>query len=236
MGHAITWYCHVDSDSPSKDDGPGDSKFQARHPSSTTVVEIEKDTLVGARCFRPAVAAAGLPLVMEMDCQQQSKRTNKPAKQRLSSSTIYDGLLVILTPRAWMRDKRRPIAVSALSRVTTLPRRHHPPSASFPHMSHHTFHNNETTTTRASTTATTTTKTTTMPPSYKNSTTEEVELLATGSQDVEKGSGEQSPAAPYSSKTNIFSSAASVKAMTSCLLYSFCSVSMILVNKSLASR
>lgn len=28
----------------------------------------------------------------------------------------------------------------------------------------------------------------------------------------------------------------SVKAITSCLLYSFCSVSMVLVNKSLASR
>jgi hypothetical protein len=126
-----------------------------------------------------------------------------------------------------MRDKRRPIAASALSRVT-LPRHHHP-SASSPH----TFHNNYETTTRSSTTTTTATKT--MPPSYKNSTTEEVELLATGS-DVEKGSGELSPTAPYSSKTNIFSSAASVKAMTSCLLYSFCSVSMILVNKSLASR
>ena len=38
------------------------------------------------------------------------------------------------------------------------------------------------------------------------------------------------------SKTNFFTSAASLKAISSCLLYSFCSVSMILTNKSLASR
>ena len=47
--------------------------------------------------------------------------------------------------------------------------------------------------------------------------------------DLEKGQS-------YSNKTNFLVSGASVKAVSSCLLYSFCSVSMILVNKSLASR
>lgn len=73
-----------------------------------------------------------------------------------------------------------------------------------------------------------------MPPSKAD----EVELLVVplrtsphkdSDHDLERG--ERS-----SAKTNFLYSAASLKAISSCLLYSFCSVSMILANKSLASR
>lgn len=76
----------------------------------------------------------------------------------------------------------------------------------------------------------------TMPPSKQD----EVELLAVPlrdtshyHEDVEKG---QSSSFFSSNTKNFFTSAASLKAIWSCLLYSFCSVSMILTNKSLASR
>lgn len=49
---------------------------------------------------------------------------------------------------------------------------------------------------------------------------------------VEKRSAPNTPSSPINSK----SAAASGKALSSCMLYSFCSVSMVLVNKSLASR
>lgn len=74
-----------------------------------------------------------------------------------------------------------------------------------------------------------------MPPSKNNENGEIIIVPLRGSPqkekvaDLEKGQS-------YSNKTNFLVSGASVKAVSSCLLYSFCSVSMILVNKSLASR
>ena len=75
--------------------------------------------------------------------------------------------------------------------------------------------------------------TTTMPPSK----TEDVELLVVplrGSPQKDKFDVERGEDSP--SKTNFLTNGASLKAIWSCLLYSFCSVSMILTNKSLASR